>query len=194
MKQGALKYKKNAKPVPREIAIRSAILNEVISKKPDSFTKYALFGVFFLIIALLVIAWFVPYPESFTLSGRIKGSSNTKTFVGGQDSFAVNEHTYYVECLIPQRYYTKATVGLPVRIRFEAFPYTEFGFITGSLAFISSLPADNGFPAIVILPKEAVTSQHKILQYKAGLKTELILITKNRRFLEHIFKKKLAVQ
>lgn len=95
--------------------------------------------------------------------------------------------TYYAEIILPQNNFGKVDTGQQTQLRFDAYPYTEFGFVKGKLEYISNIATDSGFIAHVQLPNGLMTNQHKPIQYKTGLKAQALIVTKDMRLLEQFF-------
>lgn len=66
----------------------------------------------------------------------------------------------------------RSSFTLQVQLRFNAYPYEEFGFISGRLNYISKVPSDSGFLATIRLKRGLTTNYGKSLPYKTGLKAE----------------------
>lgn len=94
---------------------------------------------------------------------------------------------YYAETILPQNNFGKVDTGLQVQLRFNAYPYEEFGFVNGQLSYISKVPSDSGFLATIRVGKALTTTYGKHLPYKSGLKAEALIITKNMRLLQRIY-------
>lgn len=94
---------------------------------------------------------------------------------------------YYAEVNLPQYNFGKIDTGQLVQLRFDAYPYQEFGYVKGSLGFITDFATDSGFLAHVQLSNGLVTSQHKTLHYRDGLKAEAQIITKDMRLMERFY-------
>lgn len=94
---------------------------------------------------------------------------------------------YYAEAILPEKNFGKIDTGLQVQLRFNAYPYEEFGFVKGRLNYISKIPSDSGFLATILLDKGLTTNYGKPLQYKNGLKAEALIITQNMRLLQRIY-------
>ena len=94
---------------------------------------------------------------------------------------------YYVEITLPQHNLGKIDTGMPVQLRFDAYPYQEKGFVKGKLDFISSIASDSGYLATVRLSNGLVTHLQNNIQYKNGLQAEALVITKNMRLLERLY-------
>lgn len=94
---------------------------------------------------------------------------------------------FYVEINLPQINLGKVDTGMQVRLRFDAYPYQEVGFVKGKLDYISRISSDSGFYATVQLDNGLETNLKKTIQYKSGLKAQAIVITKNMRLLQRLY-------
>lgn len=94
---------------------------------------------------------------------------------------------YYAEINLPQYNFGKAEIGQKVQLRFDAYPYQEFGYVNGELTYITDFASDSGFLAHVQLPSGLNTSQHKTLHFREGLQAESQIITKDMRLLERFY-------
>ena len=107
----------------------------------------------------------------------------------GQDLFYVAPgHTAYLGQLrIPQQNAGKVRVGQPVLIRFNGYPYQEFGLVRGTVKSVAEVPLQEGFVAEVRLPNNLITTRGQKLTYKLGMTASAEIITRDRRLLERIF-------
>jgi multidrug efflux pump subunit AcrA (membrane-fusion protein) len=94
---------------------------------------------------------------------------------------------YYAEVNLPQYNFGKVYNGQNVHLRFDAYPYQEFGYVKGNLGYISDVATDSGFLAHIQLQNGLITNQHKTLHYRNGLKAEAQIITKDMRLLERFY-------
>ena len=94
---------------------------------------------------------------------------------------------YYIEALIPQYNFGKVKTGQEVLLKFQAYPYQEFGSVKGRIEFISNAPSDSGYLAKVTLPEGLVTNYKRVVQYRTGLSMQADIITDNKRLLERFF-------
>lgn len=95
--------------------------------------------------------------------------------------------SYFAELTLPQNNFGKISKGLNVQLRFNAYPYQEFGFVRGRLDHISGIPSDSGFLATVRFDKGLTTNYGQRIQYKNGLKAQAIVITRNMRLMQRIY-------
>lgn len=94
---------------------------------------------------------------------------------------------YFTEIFIPQYNFGKVTVGQDVLLKFLAYPYEQFGTVSGKIEFISPTPTDSGYLAKVTLPKGLTTSYGKRLQYQYGLFAQADIVTENMRLIERFY-------
>jgi HlyD family secretion protein len=88
---------------------------------------------------------------------------------------------YFMEATLPQYNFGKLQTGQQAIVRFDAFPYEEFGQVAGSLAQIKPIPTDSGYLATLTLPQGLTTHLGKSLKYREGLQGSIEIITDNRR-------------
>ncbi len=94
---------------------------------------------------------------------------------------------FYAEINLPQNNLGKVDTGMQVQLRFDAYPYQEAGFVKGKLNYISPISSDSGFYATVRLYNGLETNLKNKIQYKNGLKAQVIVITKSRRLLQRLY-------
>lgn len=86
---------------------------------------------------------------------------------------------FYAEVILPQSNFGQIHLGQKVQLRFDAYPYNEFGTVNGKLDFISNVASDTGFIAQISLPNGLHTTQNKFIQYNSGLKADALIITQD---------------
>ena len=122
------------------------------------------------------IVFIVPLQENqFMQSGKTIG------YVNPTDS------RYYAQVTLGQNNFGKIRIGQKVQLRFEAYPYQEFGAVEGELSYISRVPSDSGFLANIALPKGLITNYEKEIQYHSGLKSQAMIITRDTRILQRFY-------
>lgn len=94
---------------------------------------------------------------------------------------------YYAETVLSQNNFGRIDTGMHVQLRFDAYPFEEWGYLDGTLSHISDVPTDSGFLAIVRLDKGLMTNNHKKLVYKNGLKANALIITNDMRLLQRLY-------
>ena len=107
----------------------------------------------------------------------------------GQPLFYVQpaNTTYFVEMLVPQYNFGKIKPGQKVLLKFKAYPYEQYGEVTGKIAFIHQTVSDSGYLVKVVLPNGLTTNRSKTLQYRNGLLAEAEIITQDMRLLQRFY-------
>ncbi|OJV52743.1 MAG: hypothetical protein BGO31_02995 [Bacteroidetes bacterium 43-16] len=94
----------------------------------------------------------------------------------------------YLETLVPQANFGKVAIGQKVILKFDAYPWQEFGTVTGKVAYISPVPADSGYYlAKVILPNQLHTNYKKEIPFVEGLIAESAIVTRDLRLAESLY-------
>ena len=143
-------------------------LEAFISKRPPYFVRWGTVYFFILLILIATVCRFIPYPERVTARGRLNTSA-------------------YLEMLIPTYNFSKVKTGQEVIIKFQAYPFEQFGSVTGRITYINTTATDSGFLARVTLPKGLYTSYNRSLQYQKGLLARAEIIIENRSLLERFY-------
>jgi HlyD family secretion protein len=122
------------------------------------------------------LSYIVPIQENqFLKAGKLLG------FVNPPDT------KFYAEVNLPQNNFGKTDTGQQVQLRFDAYPYQEFGYVKGRLGYITDFATDSGFLAHIQLPNGLFTNQRKTLHYRDGLKAEAQIITKDMRLMQRFY-------
>ena len=82
----------------------------------------------------------------------------------------------------------KVKVGQKVNIRFENYPYMEFGMVTGYVEKISIVPADNTYSVDVSFPYGLKTNYQFDLPFAQKMRGNAEIITQDIRLLERIIR------
>jgi HlyD family secretion protein len=93
----------------------------------------------------------------------------------------MNDKRSFAEMLIPQRNFGKVKIGQQVLLKFQSYPYQEFGTVKGVIENIKSLPTDSGYLSRIILPDGLTTNHHKTLNFTEGMTATAEIITNNQR-------------
>ena len=97
--------------------------------------------------------------------------------------------SYFVEMLIPQYNFGKVKQGQKVLLKFQAYPFEQYGPVVGKIDYIKTTPTDSGYLARVELPNALLTNYGKRLQYRNGLLAQADIITEDVRLLERFYYK-----
>jgi HlyD family secretion protein len=93
---------------------------------------------------------------------------------------------YFAEVYIPQSNFGKVKQGQKVLLKLPAYPFQEFGAVTGKLDFISSIATDTGYLAKVLLPNGLQTNYKKQVQYHEGLSAQAEIITEDLKLSDRL--------
>ena len=109
--------------------------------------------------------------------------------VGKPLAFIIPEHTdIYMQTMIPQANFGKVEKGQRVLLKFDAYPWQEFGTVTATVDYVSAMPADSGlYMAKLSLPKGLITNYNKHILFKEGLLAQAEIITKEMRLTERFY-------
>lgn len=81
----------------------------------------------------------------------------------------------------------KVTAGQKVNIRFENFPYMEYGFIKGTVKSISLIPNHENYIVEVDMPQDMKTNYGIQLRFSQEMKGSAEIITEDLRLIQRIF-------
>jgi len=87
----------------------------------------------------------------------------------------------------------KVKEGQKVIIKFDSYPYTEFGSVIGKVESTSLLPKDQQYLVEISLKNGLVTTYKKKLDFQQEMQGSAEIITEERRFVERIFDRFLAL-
>ena len=97
------------------------------------------------------------------------------------------DQSFFGKVSLPIKGSGKVLEGQEVVIKFDNFPYKEYGVVKGVVKRKSILPDDDVQNIIVSMDKVLVTSHKKVLPYTQFMQGTAEIITKDRRFIERIF-------
>ena len=107
---------------------------------------------------------------------------------GRQIGFTVpGNEVPYIEVSFRQGNLGKIDTGMMVRLQFDAYPFQEFGEVSGTVSYISNVPADSGFLGNIRLVNGLNTTRNYMIPYKNGLKVRSRVVTKDMRLLERFY-------
>lgn len=88
---------------------------------------------------------------------------------------------------LPVRGSGKVKPGLDVNVKFENYPYMEFGLVRGKVKSVSPVPEDNFFMLEVVFPNGLVTNYDIELQMQNQLRGQSEIITEDLRLVQRFF-------
>ncbi|MEO8768470.1 MAG: HlyD family efflux transporter periplasmic adaptor subunit [Ferruginibacter sp.] len=102
--------------------------------------------------------------------------------------FIVPENTlFFCEMNLPQINFGKIKIGQEVILKFQGFPYQEFGTVSGKINVIKNIPTDSGYLSKAELPAGLITNYGKQLVFTNGMRAQAEVITDNMRLSSRIF-------
>jgi len=137
--------------------------------------------------------WKYNYILAAPTSGQISFTSiiQEKQFVlTSQEILFVSPRSdnYFGTAKISQNNLGKIKVGQAALIKFNSYPFQEFGTVDGIISEITEVPAkDSTFLAKIVLPKGLKTNYGKKLVFKNSMSATAEIITEDRRLIERFF-------
>jgi HlyD family secretion protein len=89
--------------------------------------------------------------------------------------------------MIPQSNFGKASIGRLVLLKFQSYPFQEYGSVQGRIEFISHIPDEKGYLAKVSFTNGLTTTYKKKIQYRDGLTASAEVITQDMRLLDRLY-------
>jgi HlyD family secretion protein len=108
----------------------------------------------------------------------------------GQSLFYIEpaQTSFYAELTAGQRGFGKIRTGQQVKIKVESYPDAEFGYLNGTVNYISGMPnRRDSFLIRVDLPNGLQTNYHKNIFFRNNLSAQAEIVTVNRRLIERFF-------
>ncbi len=88
---------------------------------------------------------------------------------------------------LPVRGSGKVNPGLDVNVKFDNYPYMEYGLVRGKVKNVSLVPEDNFYMVEVEFPNGLVTNYNKNLELQNHLMGQSEIITENLKLIQRIF-------
>lgn len=88
---------------------------------------------------------------------------------------------------LPLRGAGKVSEGQAVNIRFDNFPYMEYGMVRGRVKSISLVPSNDNYIAEIELPQDLKTNYNLPLVFNQEMKGDAEIITEDLRLIERFF-------
>lgn len=137
-----------------------------------------------------VAEWVQQYTIIAPEKGRVLFTSflqENQLLTAGQELFYIqpNQSLYYGQMLASQNGLGKIKTGQRVLIHVESYPSSEFGYLTGTVGYISSMPSPNdSFLIKVDLPKGLLTNYNKTVFFRNNLIAEAEVLTDSRKLFD----------
>jgi HlyD family secretion protein len=136
------------------------------------------------------------WKKKYLLIAPVAGTVSFQDFLQEKQELNINQiicyikpvnSAYYAEVYIPQSNFGKIKINQSVLLKFQAYPYEQYGSVVGKLEFISPIPTDSGYAAKIKLPNGLVTNYGKQIAYRDGLISSAQIITQNMRLLQRFY-------
>jgi multidrug resistance efflux pump len=100
-----------------------------------------------------------------------------------------NKSQYLGEIKIPQANFGKVKAGQQVLIKFQGYPFEEFGAAEGKIKSIAQIPTpeNKSFYAIVALPNGQKTTNNTSIVFRNGMTATAEIITESKTLAERLF-------
>lgn len=137
-------------------------------------------------------AWKQRYIAVAPIAGKVNFLTNlqeNQMIKAGQELlYVLPEGTgYHGEMLLGQYNFGKVRKDQEVIVKFQSYPFQEFGTVKGQVSYISDIPQDTVYLVRVDFPHGLVTSANKKLPFKNGMTASGEVITENLKLIEKLF-------
>ncbi|WP_319229354.1 HlyD family efflux transporter periplasmic adaptor subunit [Draconibacterium orientale] len=88
---------------------------------------------------------------------------------------------------LPVRGSGKVKEGLDVNVKFDNYPYMEYGLVRGKVKSVSLVPEDSFYMVEITFPNGLVTNYDNMLQMQSQLMGQAEIITEDLRLIQRIF-------
>jgi HlyD family secretion protein len=123
----------------------------------------------------------VTFTRFWSVNQNVKQGENVFTIVPDKPSRIIGKVKLQI------RGSGKVEVGQRVNIKFDNYPYMEYGMVEGRVAKISLVPNDDYYSCEVDLPNGLVTNYGTKLSFNHEISGSAEIITEDRRLLQRLF-------
>ena len=137
--------------------------------------------------------WFLTY----LLRSPIDGTVSFNTFYAENQNISEGDRAFTIvpdnmgevigKVELPVRGSGKVREGLDVNVKFDNYPYMEFGMVRGTVKSVSLVPEDNFYMVEVEFPNGLVTNYNQELQMQNQLTGQAEIITEDLRLIQRFF-------
>lgn len=137
-------------------------------------------------------AWKQRYIAVASISGKVNFLSNlqeNQVIKAGQELLYIlpQGSGYYGEMMVGQYNFGKIKKGQEVIVKFQSYPFQEFGTVRGQISYISDVAKDSLYLVKVYFPNALKTSSKKDLPFKNGMTGSGEIVTENLKLMEKFF-------
>lgn len=174
-----------------EIELRSDEFQEIVQQSPRWMIRSGISLILGLIVLLLVGSYFFRYPDVIK-ANIVVLTENLPVRVDSllnSDLHTVSEKQSQIigRITLPVKGAGKVAIGQKVNIRFDNFPYMEFGYLKGKVKNISLMPSNENYIVEVELPQDMKTNYDIPLNFSQEMKGSAEIITEDLRLIQRFF-------
>ena len=136
------------------------------------------------------------WKESYLITASVAGQLSfdpkikSKMYVSKEMAIAMilpKEDSIIGKIDLPMKGSGKVNISNKVIIKFDSYPYQEYGFVRGIIKNKSALPRDNKFYVEVELPERLRTSRGDTLVFQQQIEGQAEIITDSKSLLRRVF-------
>lgn len=119
----------------------------------------------------------------------LKNIQANQQLKNGENLFYIlpNSAKAYGEMYVGQYNIGKIKVGQRVILKFDGYPYQEFGTMDAKIETISDIPIDSVYKIKVLLPNNELKTYNKNVKIKVGMTASGEIVTEDLRLIEKLF-------
>ena len=163
-------------------------VNEIISNPPGKIVRWGTAVIFLVIVLILLLAWLIRYPEVLSSPVVITKSNLTAESISDIKSEIIpdNSGEFTGRISLDIEKWSKVNVGQEVNIKVSAFPYHDYGMLSGIVK--SKTPDDHGnaFEIEISLPQGLTTRYNKKLEFLPNMQGYAEIFTGDVSLLERV--------
>ena len=156
-----------------EIDLHSREVQDLLGRIPSWLIRNGMIMVVTLLMILLLGSWLFKYPDLVTGPVVVTIDMGKPSQLNGL-------------VLLNHNGFEKIRTGQLVNLKFENYPYLEFGVVRGVVGKISSVPSGDSYEVEIQLPGELTTTFGKKLEFRQELKGNAEIVTEDIRLLNRI--------
>jgi hypothetical protein len=140
-----------------------------------------------------VSSWFLTY----VMRSPIEGTVSFNNFYAENQNVSEGDRAFTIvpddvgqvigKVELPVRGSGKVKVGFDVNVKFDNYPYMEFGMVRGKVKNVSLVPENNFYMVEVEFPDGLVTNYDNDLQMQNQLTGQAEIITEDLRLIQRFF-------
>jgi HlyD family secretion protein len=123
----------------------------------------------------------VTFNKIWSVNQNIKAGEKVMTIIPSEQG------EYIGKIQLPVTGAGKVKEGHQVNIRFENFPYLEFGMVKGEVSNVSKVPQDDYYTVEVVLPDGLMTYYGVEISFSQNMQGQAEILTDKMRLLQRVF-------